>query len=488
MQTSSRLLLNPFKSLRPSSALRATGSRLPSSALVVLTHRRRLHTQPPSKSLVLAGAATPMEPVAAAAEGPSAYLRTLLTSELLSYSLIGMATLTKPILNLVTKIFPYVPMWLIKALVYRTYCGGETIADVIATGQRLSERNINNMMISLTIEGCDGDTGFDAAYIVKETKDSVTQILVPHMEKMLAEATDINSIPAGYVALKPTGLAKDAANVLRFYNHPSHAAQFEALVANCSDIILIIYQKNQQLAQTYPERISPFVVGVIDAERFELQEGVYELQRRLYSQFNPVGKPVSVVGTIQMYLKNSMDVLRRDMEISTREGYRIGVKLVRGAYIHSEPDRRVIHDTKDDTDKSYDEGIALAIDQILTNTLEQASTIGHLVVASHNGDSQLKATQLIKSYEADSLASHQTQAQQSGNIALAQLMGMADNVTYDLINTYGVKNLIKYVAWGPALQTKEYLLRRLEENGDAMRADSGWPLLKGCLQVLAQRI
>ncbi|ODQ80203.1 hypothetical protein BABINDRAFT_35995 [Babjeviella inositovora NRRL Y-12698] len=446
---------------------------------------RGIHTKPAAKAV-----ATSIPKQDVVSDDPNAYLATLKTSELLSYSIIGMATLTKPILNLVIKLFPYVPMWAIKGLVYKTYCGGETISDVIATGQRLHQRNINNMMISLTIEGCDGDTGFEALYIVDETKKSVTDILVPHMVKMLSEAapSEINSIPAGYVALKPTGLVKDAANVLRHFDQPSHSARFEELVANSAAIIDIIYKKNVELSKAYPERVSPFVVGVIDAERFELQEGVYELQRRLYSKYNPVNKPVSVVGTIQMYLKNSMEILTKDMAIAEKENFRVGVKLVRGAYIHSEPDRNVIHNTKEDTDKNYDAGIALAIDQILTNKNKQASTIGHLVVASHNGDSQLKATELIKSYSTtDSLTSVQSQSQQSGNIALAQLMGMADNVTYDLINKHGVKNLIKYVAWGPAPQTKEYLLRRLEENGDAMRADSGWGLLKGCLQVLGKR-
>ena len=55
------------------------------------------------------------------------------------------------------------------------------------------------------------------------------------------------------------------------------------------------------------------------------------------------------------------------------------------------------------------------------------------------------------------------------NVVLGQLLGMADNVTYDLITNNKIGNVIKYVPWGPPLETKEYLLRRLEENGDAVK-------------------
>ena len=73
------------------------------------------------------------------------------------------------------------------------------------------------------------------------------------------------------------------------------------------------------------------------------------------------------------------------------------------------------------------------------------------------------------------------------NVILGQLLGMADNITYDLISNHNTKNIIKYVPWGPPLETKEYLLRRLEENGDAVRADSGWPLVKGIIAAFFRR-
>ncbi|EMG47985.1 hypothetical protein G210_1521 [Candida maltosa Xu316] len=375
--------------------------------------------------------------------------------------------------------FPYVPMFLIKALVYRIYCGGETIAEVQKTGLRLHERGINNMMISLTIEACDGNDNVDPQYIVDETAKSIENILVPHTVKMINQAKDVNDIPPGYVAIKPTGFAKDAANVLRYYN-TTKKAEFDDLVAKASTVCQTIYESNLKLAKEYPTRNSPFVVAVVDAEKYELQEGVYELQRRLYQQFNKMDAPVSIVGTLQMYLTDSSKLLTKEEQLAKENNYRLGLKLVRGAYIHSEKNRStVIHKTKEDTDANYNTGISYCIDSIL-NQKKNESTIGHLVVASHNADSLRLASSKVYTEE-NKLNNNKT------NVVLGQLLGMADSVTYDLIENNQIGNVIKYVAWGPPLETKEYLLRRLEENGDAVKNDNGWPLVKASFSMLMNR-
>ena len=156
--------------------------------------------------------------------------------------------------------------------------------------------------------------------------------------------------------------------------------------------------------------------------------------------------------------------------LAAEHGYRLGLKLVRGAYIHSEKDRSVIHKTKEDTDKNYNQGITYCLESILAHQ-GNTSVIGHLVVASHNAESLSLTTRKLAEpvYASNSNKS---------NIVLGQLMGMADNITYNLIKEYKIDNVIKYVPWGPPLETKHYLLRRLEENGDAVKSDNGFPLVK----------
>lgn len=413
----------------------------------------------------------------------SAFLKDFTTSELFSLMVIGMATTNKSLLNLCIKVFPYVPMSVIKALVYKIYCGGETIDQVKETGQRLTTRGINNMMISLTIEACNGNDNIDPEFIVSETSKSVTDILIPHTLSVIEESgKDINAIPAGYVALKPTGFVKNAAAVLKNYDQPQYKNDFDDLVAKASVICKTIYDANQELAKKYPQRVAPFVVGVIDAEKYDLQEGVYELQRRLYKQFNPVGSPVSVVGTLQMYLSGSSDLLALEEKLAKQDNYRLGLKLVRGAYIHSEQARSsIIHKTKEDTDKNYNQGITYCIESVLANK-KNTSTVGHLVVASHNAESLQLATE--KTYRGEFSQGNENKS----NICLGQLLGMADLITYKLIQHEQVSNVIKYVPWGPPLETKEYLLRRLEENGDAVKNDNGLPLVRAAAAMMMKKM
>ena len=168
--------------------------------------------------------------------------------------------------------------------------------------------------------------------------------------------------------------------------------------------------------------------------------------------------------------------------MARENNYRLGLKLVRGAYIHSEQDRStIIHKTKEDTDTNYNRGISYCIDSILSSESNK-SVIGHLVVASHNADSLRLASE--KTYKSINSVNNANKS----NICLGQLMGMADAITYDLINNEKIDNVIKYVPWGPPLETKEYLLRRLEENGDAVKNDNGLPLIKAVGAEMMKRL
>lgn len=333
------------------------------------------------------------------------------------------------------------------------------------------------MMLSLTIEDSEGTKNIDIDYIVKETCKSVDTILKPHIINMIESGKeDINSIPPGYLAIKPSAVVSKPVDVLLNYKKPEYAAQWNSLVNNCAEITEKISQLNAELLQKYPNREAPFFVVVIDAEKYDLQQGVYKLQRNLFEKFNLLNKPVQVVGTIQMYLKDSFKQLQIEEELAKKGNYRVGMKLVRGAYIHSEPDRGVIHNTQQDTDNCYNNGINYVMQDLEKNS--KNATLGHLVVASHNAKSSQIASTMVKKSENTHFKS---------NVVLGQLLGMADDITYNLINKQGIKNVIKYVPWGPPKETKDYLLRRLEENGDAVRSDNGWPLVKKVFKVYKHR-
>ena len=155
------------------------------------------------------------------------------------------------------------------------------------------------------------------------------------------------------------------------------------------------------------------------------------------------------------------------------------MKLVRGAYLGSDP-RHLIHDTKADTDTAYD-GIAKGLLTGQWNSPLKAPTpeTRHfprvdVVLASHNRESVISARHILQ---------QQQQIGKAPNVAFAQLQGMADEVSCELVtgeNTVEAEKaaskpqVYKYLVWGSTGECMKYLLRRAQENRDAVqRTKSG---------------
>ncbi|KOG97848.1 proline dehydrogenase [Saccharomyces eubayanus] len=476
--------------LASKSSLLLTKSRLPSACYPLL--KRSYVSKTPSHSNTAANLMVDT-PAAGTTNGNSVlappnsvnFLQTLPKKELFQLGCIGVATLNSFFLNTIIKFFPYIPMPIIKLFVSSLYCGGENFKEVIECGERLQKRGISNMMLSLTIENSEGTKSLNSTpvdHIVDETIRSVHNILLPNIVRQLDSGTkSVNDIAPGYIALKPSALVDNPHEVLFNFSNPAFKTQRDQLIDNCSKITKEIFDLNQALLKKYPERKAPFLVSTIDAEKYDLQEnGVYELQRILFQKFNPVSsRLVSCIGTWQLYLRDSGDHLLHELKLAQENNYKLGLKLVRGAYIHSENNRnQIIFGEKNGTDENYDRIITQVVNDLIING--EDSYYGHLVVASHNYQSQMLVTNLLKSTQDNSYA--------KSNIVLGQLLGMADNVTHDLITNHGAKNIIKYVPWGPPLETKDYLLRRLQENGDAVRSDNGWPLIKAIAKSIPKRL
>lgn len=393
------------------------------------------------------------------------FLRDLSPMDLTCFSLLSVMT-APSILKWSIKIMPFVPNFLVKTFVYPIYCGGETWKELQGTARKLLDRGISNMMISYSVEDAEGTKGSIMDQAVPQIMGSVDQVLVPHYEKAerLFKEGVVSAAPAsGYVAIKPTGLMSEAGDILKNYNNPAYAEKWQAYLDVCRTIC--------RHAQTHG---NGKVVITFDAEKKHLQEGVYEAQRVMMREFNRDGK-VIVIGTIQMYLQDSVAQLKKEMELAEKDNYQIGMKLVRGAYIHSEPDRwNTIHRTKEASDESYNTGASMMMDSIVEGWKTPGKgpidgtrpVVGRLVVATHNEESCAMIDQRIRNEAPLSL---DLDADES--VVFGQLMGMADDQSSELARRG--RKVIKYVPWGPAKETKDYLVRRLEENGDAVR-EGGW--------------
>jgi proline dehydrogenase len=141
--------------------------------------------------------------------------------------------------------------------------------------------------------------------------------------------------------------------------------------------------------------------------------------------------------TYQMYRKNAMDELLRDMS----QHPKLGVKLVRGAYYKQDYQTGALYKNKSCTDEYFDDAVRSVVSRIKSGSKHK------LVVATHNNRSIEQALLLDPPKE---------------SVAFAQLLGMNDIAGLKIAH-HNYK-IYKYVPYGGFIETYPYLVRRLYEN------------------------
>lgn len=223
----------------------------------------------------------------------------------------------------------------------------------------------------------------------------------------------------------------------------------------------------------------------LDAEQQVFQTTIDRWSVDLMRQYNVNGE-VLVLNTYQAYLKAARAILRNHLQLAQQEGWALGVKLVRGAYIQNDIRSR-IHDTKADTDASYN-GIVHSLlsrsfDDIKPNHFPKVRTF----LAGHNAESIFRAAQL-----------HQTlvlQGHKPDTLEFGQLYGMADHISGMLLQQVedakkaaqelsgeaaelqrqAAPRIMKCVNWGSVRECLHFLMRRAAENqGSADRLRDGF--------------
>ncbi|KAM6516090.1 hypothetical protein FALCPG4_014274 [Fusarium falciforme] len=204
---------------------------------------------------------------------------------------------------------------------------------------------------------------------------------------------------------------------------------------------------------------------LVDAEQQFVQPGIDDVALSLMRTYNR--DHATVYNTYQAYLKSTPSTLLRHLHLSKDQGFTIGVKLVRGAYMATEP-RHLINDTKQHTDDSYD-SITQGLLEGRYQDLERGSSAGfprlNLFLATHNKHSALNAYQVQQKRSEEGLPLIKVQ--------YGQLLGMADEVSCTLLQLgekagYTSPEVYKCLSWGTLGDCISYLLRRAVENRDAV--------------------
>ncbi|EEQ33088.1 proline dehydrogenase [Microsporum canis] len=286
----------------------------------------------------------------------------------------------------------------------------------------------------------------------------------------------------GYVNIKFTGAGSEALQYL-LRGIPPPPLLWEAMLEICERAI----SRNVRL--------------LVDAEHQAVQPAIdawaLELQRKYNNRSDSTANERALVyNTYQAYLRSTPKTLSQHMSMAQEEGFVLGVKLVRGAYLGTEP-RHYIWDLKEETDAAYD-GLADALIRRKYNTVltpyistaspkspaspplaEPHSCSEHpfaevdLLVASHNRYS-VKRAQDIRNQQNNA---GQTQI----GLAYGQIYGMADELSCELIHRGKIchdgeevdttmlmkPRVYKAVVWGSVGECMRYLVRRGQENMDA---------------------
>ncbi|RMD41182.1 hypothetical protein DV735_g3961, partial [Chaetothyriales sp. CBS 134920] len=264
--------------------------------------------------------------------------------------------------------------------------------------------------------------------------------------------------PGNWIGIKMTGAGQDTMDTLLSGQDPppAFAAAMDAIA---------------QRAKAQGCRIW------IDAEQQAVQATIERWTIDLMRKYNR-GADVLIYTTIQAYLKQARATWKRHLTLAAAEGWNLGVKQVRGAYITTEARSR-IHDTKEETDACYN-GI---VRDLLTGHFEgftpHTLPCVRLFLASHNSETVRLALRLARDLSA--------RGQLRVSPEFGQLQGMVDDLGGEVVrfgemmeqeqqesksdspsSTPFVPRVYKCLTWGSVQECMQFLVRRATENSAAV--------------------
>jgi proline dehydrogenase len=314
--------------------------------------------------------------------------------------------------------------YLIKKTLFNQFCGGESIETCQKTIEYLAKGKIGTIL-DYSVEGEDNEKDFD----------KTTEELVKTIKKAAQQTTDIP-----FSVFKVSGIGSvDLLEKVQEYEEDLTAEDknaFERLNNRVDRLCKLAAELNVKI--------------FMDAEETWIQDVIDNICYEMMKKYN-VGGQTIVYNTYQLYRWESLDNLIKACEKGRNQGYTIGGKLVRGAYIEKERRRAAekeykspIHITKEETDVDFDKAVHFAVKNV---------DVLSICLGTHNEESCLLCAKLM---EDNGIAKNDTR------IWFAQLLGMSDNISYNLANS-GF-NVAKYVPYGPVEAVMPYLFRRAEEN------------------------
>ncbi|MEH6619405.1 proline dehydrogenase family protein [Maribacter arcticus] len=310
---------------------------------------------------------------------------------------------------------------LIRATVFDHFCGGINERDCLPVVDRMWEKGVCSVL-DYSVEGKEEEDPFDTA----------TEIILT----ILDFVKEKEAIP--YAVFKPTGFG-------RFALYQKVSEKKELTKEEQAEWQRIINRFDKVCKKAHDLEVSL----LIDGEESWMQDAADDLAEDMMCKYNK--KKRIVFNTLQTYRWDRLPYLKSLHKRAEKEGFKIGMKVVRGAYMEKENDRAKekgyaspICKTKAETDENFNATIEYMIENLDTLSIFSGT---------HNEDSCYRLMKLM---------GEKGIAKNNEHVWFGQLYGMSDHISFNLAaNGY---NVAKYLPFGPVRDVMPYLIRRADEN------------------------
>ena len=309
----------------------------------------------------------------------------------------------------------------LKETIYSQFVGGTTLLET----QKVIDRLYKNKSYTILDYGAEG----------KETEEDLNNTLNETL-RAIDFAHENQTVPV--VSTKITGLASNS--LLEKIQtdrdlDDEEKREYRSVLKRVDALCSYASQKD--------------VILYFDAEESWMQDSIDHLVNMMMKRYNR--HKAIIYNTFQMYRHDRLQFLIDSHDTAKKQGYILGAKLVRGAYMEKERERAYennydspIHPNKAATDDAFNTALRFCIDNL-----------DHIALcnATHNADSNRFLAETIVENSIDRNHPH---------LMFAQLMGMSDNITFNLADAGFYVG--KYVPYGPVIDVVPYLIRRANEN------------------------
>ncbi len=310
---------------------------------------------------------------------------------------------------------------LIRATVFDHFCGGVSEEDCLAVIDKMYGKGVCSVL-DYSVEGKDSEDSLD---------DALEKVL-----KILDFVKEKKTIP--FAVFKPTGFGRFA-----LYKKIGEGKKLNE--SEEREWQRVVNRFDKACKKAYDLDVSL----LIDGEESWMQDAADQLVEDLMRKYNK--KKVIVFNTLQMYRWDRLDYLKKTHQKALKENFKIGFKVVRGAYMEKENERAAekayptpICKSKKETDINFDAAV-----QFMVENLDTIS----LFLGTHNEASSYLLMQLMKTKGISN---------KDPRIWFGQLYGMSDHISFNLADKG--YNVAKYLPFGPVRDVMPYLIRRAEEN------------------------